>query len=97
MGVSRVGVSEVKKGINHQTLSKNFMVSPETALRTVNRTNQRGIRTIFHPSLYCCWRNNDRQLHYRRIRHHVYIDTLKAVTTSSRGNVYDKAYTTSIH
>ena len=38
LGVSRVGVSKRKKGINHHTLSNNWMFSPQTALRTVKRT-----------------------------------------------------------
>ena len=92
-----MGVLKVKKGINHQTLSKNWMVSTEMALRTVNRTTQRGIRTVLRPSLSCCWRTNDLQLQYQRLRHHVYTDTFKAGTTSRRGNVYAQAYTTSCH
>ena len=97
VGVSRVDVSKGKKGINHQTLSKNCMVSSEMALRTVKRTTHRGIRTVLHTSLSHCWRTNGRQLRYRRLRHHVYIDTLKSVTTSRNGNIYAKAYTTNFH
>ena len=88
VGVSRVGVLKGKKGINHETPSKNWIVFPKTALRTVDRTTQRGIRTFFHPSLSCRWRTNDRQLQYRRLSHRVYTDILKSETTFLRGNVY---------
>ena len=88
--VSRMGVSKGKKGMNHQTLSNNWMVSPEAELRAVNRTNQRGIRTVIHPSLSSNWITNDCQLQYWRLKHHVYTDTLKARTTYCRGNVYVK-------
>ena len=97
VGVSRVVFSKGKKGIIHQTLSKNWMVSPETALRTVNRTTQRGIREVLHPSLSRCWITNDRQLRYLRLRHHVYTDTLKSGNNYCRDNVYAQAYTTSFH
>ena len=97
VGVSRVDFSKGKKRINHQTLSKNWMVSPEMALRAVKRTTHRGIRTVLHTSLSHCWRTNDRQLRYRRLRNHVYTDTLKEGTTSRSGNVYAKAYTKNLH
>ena len=93
--LSRVGVSKGKKGINNQTLSNNCMVSPETALRTANRTTQQGIRTVLYPSLSRRWRTNDRQLRYWRLRHDIYTDTLTVGTTSRRNNVYAQAYTTS--
>ena len=97
VGVSRVGVLNENKGINHQTRSKNWMVSTETALRTVNRTTQRGIRTIYHPSLCCCWITNNCQLRYCRIRRHVYTYTLKAGATDLLVNMYAQAYATSFH
>ena len=97
VGVSRVDFSKGKKRINHQTLSKNCMVSPEMALRTVKRTTRRGIRTVLHTSLYRFWRSNYHQLRYRRLIHHVYIYTLKAGTNSRSGNVFAKAYTTNFH
>ena len=40
-----------KGGGKHPPKADTWMVSPEVALRTLERTTQRGVRTISHPSL----------------------------------------------
>ena len=97
VNVARVGVSKGKHAISHETLSKNWMVSPETAMRMVQRTTQRGIRTVLHPSLSRRFRTNDRALRYRRLQHDVFTDTMKAGTLSRRKNLYAQVYTTGFH
>jgi hypothetical protein len=37
--------------IGHELLADKWMVSPEVAHRTLERTTQRGVQTISHPSL----------------------------------------------
>ena len=37
--------------IDHMTLASRWMISPEKAKRTVQRTTQRGVRTCLNPTL----------------------------------------------
>jgi hypothetical protein len=51
VNVSRVKVGNSRRAIGHKLLEDKWMVSPEVAPRTLERTTQRGVRTISHPSL----------------------------------------------
>ncbi len=77
------------------TLSKKWGISPEKAKNTIQRTTQRGIRTVLHPSLSRRFRTNDQALRYRRLPHPVFGDTLIAGTTSLQGNKYAQVFATS--
>jgi hypothetical protein len=48
---SRVKVGNSRQAIGHELLADKWMVSPEVARWTLERTTQRGVRTILHPSL----------------------------------------------
>jgi hypothetical protein len=50
------------QAINPDTLTEKWLVLPEVAGRTLERTTQRGVRTISNPSLSRRFRTNDRQL-----------------------------------
>jgi len=65
--VSRVKVGNSRRAIGHEMLADKWLVSPEVARHTLERTTQRGVRTISHPSLSCSFRTNDRQLRYKRL------------------------------
>ena len=95
--ISKVGVAKSKSSqqIDHMTLSKKWGISPEKAKQTIQRTTQRGIRTVLHPSLSRRFRTNDRALRYRRLPHPVFGDTLIAGTTSLQGNKYAEVFATS--
>eukprot|EP00804_Cyclotella_cryptica_P009101 CCRYP_003177-RA/>CCRYP_003177-RA protein AED:0.23 eAED:0.23 QI:0/0/0/1/1/1/2/0/629 len=88
--ISKFGVAKSKSSqrIDYMTLSKKWGISPEKAKHTIQRTTQRGIRTVLHPSLSRRFRTNDQALRYRRLPHPVFGDTLIAGTTSLQGNKY---------
>ncbi len=60
VNVSRVKVGNSRWAIGHELLADKWMVSPEVARRTLERTTQREVRTISHPSLSRRFRTNDR-------------------------------------
>jgi hypothetical protein len=66
-------------------LTDKWLVSPEVARRTLERTTQRGVRTISHPSLSRRFRTNDRQLRYKRLRHDVFTDNAVKDQIAPRG------------
>ncbi len=51
VNVSRVKVGNSCRAIGHELLADKWMVSPKVARRTLERTTQRGVQTILHPSL----------------------------------------------
>jgi len=81
--------------IDHLTLASRWMISPEKAKRTVQRTTQRGVRTCLNPTLARRFPTNDRMLRYKRLPHPVFTDTMFAGTASKQGNKCAQAYTTS--
>ena len=97
VNVSRVKVGNSRRAIGHELLADKWMVSPEVARRTLERTTQRGVRTISHPSLSRRFRTNDRQLRYKRLRHDVFTDTMQSKYKSRRGELYSQVYTTGFH
>ena len=66
----------------------------EAACLTLECTTQRGLRTVLHHYLRRRFQTNDRQLQYRRFRHDVFGDTLRAGTKSKRGNKYTEVFVT---
>ena len=97
VNVSRVQVKNGHRAINSDMLAEKWLVSPEVARRTLERTTQRGVRTISNPSLSRRFRTNDRQLRYKRLRHDCFTDTMMAKTKSRRGEVYTQVYATGFH
>ena len=89
-----VSTSSRRPRIDHITLSQKWGTSLEAAKRTIERTTQRGLRTVLHPSLSRRFRTNDRQLRYRRLAHPVYADTLIAGSKSRRQNKYAEIFVT---
>jgi hypothetical protein len=65
--VSQVKVGNSCRAIGHKMLADKWLVSPEVARCTLERTTQRGVRTISHPSLSRRFQTNDRQLRYKRL------------------------------
>ena len=55
------------------------------------------VQTISHPSLSRRFRTNDRQLHYKHLRHDVFTDTMQSQYKSHRGELYSQVYTTGFH
>ncbi len=55
VNVSRVKVGNSRCAIGHKLLADKWMLSPEVACCTLERTTQQGVRTISHPSLAHCF------------------------------------------
>ena len=87
-----------KKGhaVDAETLAKRWGISLKTALKTLQSTTQRVVRTTLHPTLSRRFRTNDRQLRYRRMMHILFSDTFFASTPSwLRKNICAQIYATS--
>ncbi len=62
--------------IDFMTLAGRWMIAPDRAKKTVQRTTQRGVRTCLNPMLARRFPTNDRMLHYKRLPHTTFTDTL---------------------
>ncbi len=80
--------------IDYTTLASRWMISPEKAKQTVQRTKQRGVRTCLNPTLARQFPTNNRMLCYKRLPHPVFTDTMFARTASKQGNKCAQAYAT---
>ena len=92
VNVDMVGVSKVRYGIISKSFSHKWLISPESANRTVQNTTQRGIRTILHPSLSRQFKTTDRSLRYNRLQQNVFTNTMQACTVSRNMNQYAHVY-----
>ena len=63
---------------------------------TTKVTTQRGVRTVDHPSLQWIFRNNDRQLRYRRLNTTMLTYTYLSSIKSTRGNTCAQIWTNDI-
>ena len=92
--ISGVGVSttEPRRKLDPATLAAKWDIGLEKAQRTIEKTTQRGMRMVLHPSLSRRFRTNDRQMHYRRLPVELYTDTLEAGTLSRRQNRYAQVF-----
>ena len=78
--------------IDHVTLSNQWNIYKDHAKQTIEKTMQRGVRIVLHPSLLRIYPTNDRTLIYDQTNHPLFTDTLIAVTTSKCGNKYAQVY-----
>ena len=97
MNVLIVKVGNSRHTIGNKILADKWMVSPEKACRTLERTTQRGVRMISHPSLSSRFQTNDRQLRYKRLRHDVFTNMMQSKTKLCQGELYSQVYTTGFH
>ena len=74
--VCNVHTGKRKGAVDHITLANRWQISLEKAQNTVQRTTQRGVRTVLHPTLSRRFRTNDRMLRYRRMPCNLYSDTM---------------------
>jgi hypothetical protein len=75
-----------KNMISPEVLVKRWCISLEAATKTLDKTTQKGIRTVANPSISRRFRTNDRQLRYRRLRTTLFTDTMFSKIPSRRGN-----------
>jgi hypothetical protein len=81
--------------IDFMILAARWMIDPKHAMKTVQLTTQRGIRTCLNPMLARQLLTNDRMLCYKRLPHTTFTDTLFAGTPSRSRNKCAQAYSTS--
>jgi hypothetical protein len=81
--------------IDFMTLAGRWMIAPDHAKKTVQRTTQQGVCTCLNPMLAQQFLTNDWMLRYKRLRHTTFTDTLFAGTPSRSGNKCAQAYSTS--
>ncbi len=72
--------------IDFMTLAGRWMITPDRAKKTVQRTTQRGVCTCLNPTLARRFPTNDQMLHYKRLPHTTFTDMLFADTPSCSGN-----------
>ena len=78
VNVDRVGVPKGKNGVNYESVSPKWFISPEAVKRTVQHTNQRGISKILHLSLSRRFKTHNRALRYNRLQNNVFTDAMQA-------------------
>ena len=84
-----------RQPIEHVTLANRWNISKDRARQKIDKTTQRGVRTVLHPYLSCRYPFNDKGLRYDQTNHPLFNDTLIPGTTSKRGNKYAQFYGTS--
>jgi hypothetical protein len=81
--------------IDFMTLAGQWMIAPDRAKETVQRTTQRGVCTRLNPTLARRFPTNDRMLCYKRLPHTTFTDTMFAGTPSCSGNKCAQVYSMS--
>ena len=81
--------------IDFTTLAGRWMIAPDCAKKTVQRTMQRGVHTCLNPMLAQQFPTNDRMLCYKRFPHTTFSDTLFSGTPSCSGNKCAQVYSMS--
>jgi hypothetical protein len=74
--VCQVHTGKRQGAVDYVTLAHRWQIPLHKAKNTVQRTMQRGVRTVLHPTLSRCFRTNDRMLRYRRMPCNLYSDTM---------------------
>ncbi len=81
--------------IDFMTLAGRWMIAPDRAKETVQRTTQRGVRTCLNPTLARQFLTIDWMLRYKWLPNTTFTDTMFAGTPSRSGNKCAQVYTTS--
>jgi hypothetical protein len=80
--------------IDFMTLAGRWIITPDCAKKTVQRTMQRGVRSL-NPTLARGFPTNDQMLCYKRLPHMTFSDTMFARMPSRSGNKCAQVYATS--
>jgi hypothetical protein len=81
--------------IDFMTLAGRWMIAPDHAKKTVQRTTQRGVRICLNSMLARRFPTNDRMLLYKLLLHTTFTNMLFAGTPSRSGNKCAQAYSMS--
>jgi hypothetical protein len=80
--------------IDFMTLACRWMIAPDHAKETVQRTTQQGVHTCLNPTLAQQFLTNDRMLRYMRLPHTTFTNTMFADMPSRSGNKCAQVYAT---
>ena len=75
VGLAFVGAKEQHSQVSAETVARKFQCGLEPSQRTLKTTTQRGVRHAMHP-LHRRYRVDHLNLHWRRLRDVLYMDTL---------------------
>jgi hypothetical protein len=74
-------------------LARTWQVGLDAAKQTLQKTTQRGVRSVLHPNIERRFpTTGDRHLHYRGLTSSIYHDTLFSLIKSTRGNTCTQIY-----
>ena len=74
--ICQVRTGKRQGAVDYDTLAHRWQIPLHKARNTVQRTTQRGVRTVLHPTLSRHFRTNDRMLRYRRLPCNLYSNTM---------------------
>jgi hypothetical protein len=80
--------------IDFMTPTGQWMIAPDSAKKTVQRTMQQGVHTCLNFTLARQFPTNDQMLCYKRLPHTTFTDTMFAGTPSCSGNKCAQVYAT---
>ena len=93
--VKVLNTSSRRNPLSPQILARRWGTHLETAKRTLDKTTQRGVRSVLNPTMTRRYRTNDRQLRYHRLSHDMFTDTLESSVRSwFRQNRYVQEFAT---
>ena len=95
--ISGVHTKKGKTKVTPYDLAKRWNIGLETAIRTLLKTTQRGLRTSPHSLLSQWYSTNDRMLRYRGLPVDLFTDTLETGIVSHRGINMPKLMPTGTH
>ena len=87
--------SKQGKSVDVLAIAKQWMISPDRDKNTVQKTTQRGIRTVINPHMSRRYQINERMLRYPCLTYPVFTDTMVSGTVSNCGNNNAQVYGTS--
>jgi hypothetical protein len=94
--ISSLQIKE-RKVMSPERLANNWGIGIEATKRTLQKTTQRGIRSIADPSISRCFRTNDRSLRYQRLKTNIFTDIMFSSIESSRKNRVAQIYCNDLH
>ena len=93
VSVKVLNTSSRRNSMSPHLLDQRWGTHLDTARRTLDATTQRGVSSVLNPTTTRRYRTNERQLHYRRLSHDMFNDTLEASACSwFRQNQYVQVF-----
>jgi hypothetical protein len=93
--VCRVKTSRGCRAIDTDALAKKWIISPEIARQMLLQTSHCVFWTMSESSLSRWFSTNDRQMHYKRLSHNIFTDTLEASELSRQQERHAQVFSAS--